>query len=165
MKEAIGGVSLFQIVIVFLLIFTGVMCLTINHSKAFGVKDEIINILETNNINSYELSMSTVNDIIAHLNEVGYRITGDCPSNWTGYDRNGTKVSNNASFCIKATNVSDAYHKNIQDICKKAGCNPTSEDFPEMMYYDVILFYQLDVPVLKEVMNFKLYGSTKTIFG
>ena len=53
MKEAIGGVSLFQIVILFLLLFTGVMCLTINHSKAFGVKDEIINIIETDVLASY----------------------------------------------------------------------------------------------------------------
>ena len=42
MKEAIGGVSIFQIAVLFLLIFTGVMCLTINHSKAFGVKEEKI---------------------------------------------------------------------------------------------------------------------------
>ena len=41
MKESIGGTALFQITIVFLLLFTGVMCITINHSKAFAVKDEI----------------------------------------------------------------------------------------------------------------------------
>ena len=77
MKEAIGGVSLFQIVILFLLLFTGVMCLTINHSKAFGVKDEIINILETDilasygTVSSYEVSTDTMTKIINHLNEVG----------------------------------------------------------------------------------------------
>ena len=48
MKEAMGGVPLFEIVVVFILLFTGIMCLTINHSKAFAVKDEIINIIETN---------------------------------------------------------------------------------------------------------------------
>ena len=165
MKEALGGVSLFQIVILFLLIFTGVMCLTINHSKAFGVKDEIINILETTNANSHELSTNTVNEIINHLNEVGYRITGNCPDGWTGYNRNGTKVSKNASFCIKAFDVSKAYQNNVAEICKRNGCNTTSGGYPEMIYYDIVLFYQLDIPILNEVMNFKLKGSTKIIFG
>jgi len=172
MKEAIGGVSLFQIVIVFLLVFTGVMCLTINHSKAFGVKDEIINILETDVLASYgttsnyELNSDTVGNIINHLNDVGYRITGDCPNaDWIGYDRNGTKVTDNAAFCVKAVNVGQAYHNDIDEKCSNDKCQTTYDDFPSMIYYDVILFYQLDVPVLKEVMNFKMYGSTKVIFG
>lgn len=172
MKEAIGGVSLFQIVIVLLLVFTGVMCLTINHSKAFGVKDEIINILETdilanaNKVNDYELGDSTVKSVIEHLNEVGYRITGDCPNdNWIGYDRNGVIVTNNASFCIKAVSVSDAYYDDSSKKCSNGKCHTTQGDYPKMIYYDVILFYQLDVPVIKDVMNFKLYGSTKVIFG
>lgn len=172
MKEAIGGVSLFQIVILFLLLFTGVMCLTINHSKAFGVKDEIINIIETDvlasygTVSSYEVTSDTMTKIIDHLNEVGYRITGDCPSGeWIGYDRNGTKVNNNASFCIRSVNVSDAYKIDLQNKCNNNVCNITHDDFPSMVYYDVILFYQLDIPIISKVFNLKLYGSTKTLLG
>lgn len=172
MKEAIGGVSLFQIVILFLLLFTGVMCLTINHSKAFGVKDEIINILETDilasygTVSSYEVSTDTMTKIINHLNDVGYRITGDCPSgDWIGYDRNGSQVSSNASFCIKSVNVSNAYRNDLLDKCKNNKCDITYDDFPSMVYYDVILFYQLDIPIISKVFNLKLYGSTKTLLG
>lgn len=172
MKEAIGGVSLFQIVILFLLLFTGVMCLTINHSKAFGVKDEIINILETDTlasygtVSTYEVSTSTMQQIIDHLNEVGYRITGDCPSgDWVGYDRNGSKVSKNASFCIRSVNVSNAYRNDLLEKCKNNKCDITYDDFPSMVYYDVILFYQLDIPIISKVFNLKLYGSTKTLLG
>ena len=69
MKEAMGGISIFQIVIVFLLLFTGVMCMTINHSKAFGVKDEIINIIEQEVLASYGTTHSYEinNDTISHL--------------------------------------------------------------------------------------------------
>ena len=72
MKEAIGGVSLFQIVVVFILIFTGIMCLTINHSKAFGVKDEIVTILENDGLNltsndTYEISANTASKIADKL--------------------------------------------------------------------------------------------------
>ena len=172
MKEAMGGISLFQIVVVFLLLFTGVMCLTINHSKAFGVKDEIINILETDTLAShgithnYEINDETVSDIINHLNEVGYRITGKCPDgDWVGYDRNGTQVSDNASFCIRAVNVSQVYHDDIDEKCSNGKCNTTYDDFPSMIYYDVALFYQLDLPIVNQMFNLKLYGSTKVLFG
>lgn len=173
MKEAIGGVSLFQIVIVLLLVFTGVMCLTINHSKAFGVKDEIINILETdvlasaNKVNNYELGDNTIKSIIEHLNEVGYRITGSCPdnSNWVGYDRNGAKVASNASFCVRSVNVSDAYYDDSNKKCSNGRCQPTQGDYPKMVYYDIIVFYQLDIPIIKQVFNLKLYGSTKILYG
>lgn len=172
MKEAIGGVTLFQIVILFLLIFTAVMCLTINHSKAFGVKDEIINILETDKLGSYvsgtnnALDSNTISNVVEHLNEVGYRITGSCPNgNWIGYDRNGNQTSNNASFCIRTVDVSNAYYEDIKEKCKNGKCEITSGEFPKMVYYDVVVFYQLDIPIIRQVFNLKLNGSTKIMFG
>ena len=51
MKEAVSATTIFQIVILFILLFTAIMCLTINNSNAFGIKDEIINIIEMNNGN------------------------------------------------------------------------------------------------------------------
>ena len=173
MKEAMGGISIFQIVIVFLLLFTGVMCMTINHSKAFGVKDEIINIIETEVLasygttQSYEINNDTISSIVDLLNDIGYRITGKCPNgNWIGYDRNGNQVSDNtASFCLRAINVHESYRQDLVDKCSGGKCTPTSGDFPSMVYYDIALFYQLDIPVIKDAFNLKLYGSTKTLFG
>lgn len=175
MKEAIGGISLFQIAIVLLLVFTGVMCLTINHSKAFGVKDEIINILETDEIaeygitHDYAITEDVYNRIIDNLNDAGYRITGECPNGdgWVGYTRSSYSYidNNNASFCIKAVNVQAAYHKDIEEKCTTADCTPTAGDFPSMIYYDVAVFYQLDVPFIKELFNLRIYGSTKILFG
>ena len=48
MREAIGGTWLFNLVIFFVLLFAGYMCLSINYSKAFNVKDKIINEIERN---------------------------------------------------------------------------------------------------------------------
>ena len=172
MKEAIGGISIFQIVIIFVLLFTGIMCLTINHSKAFGVKDEIIIIIQNQTLGSgisktgYTLDNSVSTQISEHLNEAGYRITGECPdSDWVGYDRNGNIVRNNASYCIKVNDVSKTYYKDLTDKCKNNKCKVTSGDYPNMFYYDIVLFYQLDIPVLNDIMNFKVYGSTKIMFG
>lgn len=167
MKEAIGGISLFQIVILFILLFTGIMCLTINHSKAFGVKDEIINIVEaevlaSNKSKEFETKKDS---IIAYFNEVGYRITGKCPNEdgWEGYDRNGASNNDKAVFCIRSVDVEDAYRQDLLEKCKNGKCTVTYDDFPEMIYYDVIVFYQLDIPIVNEILTLKLQGSTKTL--
>jgi len=172
MKEALGGVSIFQIVIIFIILFAGIMCLTINESKAFGVKDEIITIIQNQKFGvgisplNNEINNSTASKISQHLNEVGYRTTGTCPSNeWKGYDRNGHVVTNNASYCIKVNDVSNSFYLDLVEKCKNNKCSVTTNDYPKMVYYDVVLFYQLDIPVLNDVMNFKIYGSTKVMFG
>lgn len=172
MKEAIGGISIFQLVIIFILLFTGIMCLTINHSKAFGVKDEIITIIQNQKIPSYssnasyKLDEETSQKISQHLKDAGYRITGTCPSaEWIGYDRDGKEVKNDAAYCVKVTNVSNIFHDDLVEKCKNDACQVTSDDFPSMVYYDVVLFYQLDIPALNNIMNFKIYGSTKVVFG
>lgn len=171
MREAIGGISIFQIVIFFILLFTGVMCLTINHSKAFGVKDEIITIIEneplgdTNTDASFGLSDSTMEKIATHLKDYGYRITGKCPDGYDGYNRNGELTNNDAAFCIRANKVEDKFYDDARDKCSNNKCVVTTGDYPTMVYYDVVLFFQLDIPFIKEIFNFNLYGSTKTLFG
>lgn len=171
MKEALGGVSIFQIVIVFILVFTGIMCLTINHSKAFGVKDEIISIIQNEKIQkfsygvSYSLSNDTLKGISELLSEAGYRITGDCPSGYIGYDRTGNEVKKNAAFCVKTNNVIDAYVKDLENKCSNDKCIVSTGDYPSMVYYDIVLFYQLDIPVINNIMNFKITGSTKVLVG
>ena len=163
MKEAIGGISIFQIVIIFILFFTGIMCLTINHSRAFGVKDEIITIIQNDTSNG-TLSGTTIKEIATHLRESGYRITGTCPDKtWDGYDLNG-EPNEKASFCIKKNQMSESFYNDAYEKCEKGDLCTAVEEDTSMFYYDVILFYQLDIPGLNNIMNFKLYGSTKVMF-
>lgn len=171
MKEALGGISLFQIVILFVLLFTGIMCLTINQSKAYAVKDEIITIIENAPLpttGDYSFDEKTSKSIAAELHEAGYRTTGKCPSDkWIAYNRDGISISdkNNASFCIKANNVAEAFKNDLIDKCLNGKCNISTDDYPNMVYYDVALFYELDIPVVKYFMSFKIYGSTKILYG
>ena len=80
MKEAIGGTWLFQIVIVFILLFAGYMCLSINHSKAFSIKSEIIESLSRHG----EVDKEEISDILhkaeaveAETSDLGITV-GDC---------------------------------------------------------------------------------------
>ena len=167
MKEAMGGVSLFQIFFAFILLFTGIMCLTINHSRAYGVKDEIINIIER------ESGNKKFNEVVAliseHIQESGHLITGNCSlrgDNFIGYDRNGNITNgSSAAFCLKENNVASAFTKDANTVCAKKGCKVTESMYPDMKYYDVVIFYQLDIPLLSQALNLTLNGSTKVIVG
>lgn len=183
MKEAIGGTYLFQITILFLLIFTGVMCITINRSKAFGVKDEVINIIQThkfagssNLVDGEEINLDldeeTIEDIIEYINSSGYRITSDCdlvdrnnPGSYQGYTRDGNKTNgSDATICVRTVNVSESYYDDLGKKCNGT-CDYIDGDMPNMIYYDIALFYQIDAPILDDVFNFTLKGSTKIMYS
>lgn len=164
MREAIGGTWIFQIVIFFILLFTGFMCLSINHSKAYNVKSEIIESIERYNgmnledIDSEDLALQ---DIVAALSTYSYRTTGKCPDDiinpntgdriiYKGFNRDGHLDSVNPAFCIAAYTTENYQPQMV-------------EELPSMTYYKVVVFYQLDLPVFHNLFNFTLKGDTKVM--
>lgn len=147
MREAIGGTWIFQIVVFFVLLFTGFMCLSINHSKAFNVKNTIIKSIEReegvdlNNPNSDP----AIQKIVEYLKDTSYRTTGSCPDGYTGYNRDGNIDSRNSAFCI------------AKQIAR------SGSELPDMSYYRVVVFYQLDLPIFRSVFNFRVSGDTKIL--
>ena len=150
MKEAIGGTWLFQIVIVFILLFAGYMCLSINHSKAFSIKSEIIESLSRHG----GVDKEEIKDI---LQKASYRTRGSCKKfndqagTWTGFDRDGKELDqgdSNATFCTRKVRVSDI-----------------NSELPEMYYYQVRVFYQLDLPVFNSLFSFTVKGDTTLLYG
>jgi len=166
MKESISAVNLFQIVILFILLFTGIMCLTINNSNAFGVKDEIINIIELSDGNFLEYGKNgevLSEEIVRTIAESNYRTTGVCDTDagYVGFDRNGQQ-SQRASICIKCTPVTEQLDNYMRDLL---GEKVVTGDALEGYYYQVVVFYQLDIPVIKQIYNFETKGETKIIYG
>ncbi len=161
MREAIGGTWLFNLVIFFVLLFAGYMCLSINYSKAFNVKDKIINEIERNggikNISNTDNTDETINNITSYLSEVGYRTTGSCEGYEYGCNRNGKCVSNssgsNYSYCLTEVKADKNYKNAIQG------------EFIYVSYYKVKVFYQLDLPVLHQLFGFNIKGDTKPLYN
>ena len=97
----------------------------------------------------------TKEEIVESLSHNSYRQTGKCPETTgsdyqvSAYQRNGQKIvgNNDASFCIVRLN----------------GQSP--EGTPEKYYYQIIVFYTLDLPVIKEIFNFKAVGETKALYS
>lgn len=151
MREAIGGTWIFQIVIFFILLFTGFMCLSINHSKAFNVKDMIVKEIERQegiNLSNPE-SDEAIQNIVKYLKETSYRTTGTCPSDYIGYNRDGQLDSRNSAFCLRAVS--------------KERVSQFGNELPIMTYYQIVVFYQLDLPIFSAVFNFRVSGDTRII--
>ena len=167
MREAIGGTWLFQIVIFFIIFFTGFMCLTINRSKAFNVKNQIVQTIQA--YNGIDLTKTSNNDameeIVSYMKEHAYRTTGVWPdtkilggefSEYYCYDRNGralSRGSKNAIFCLAKIPVKNSL----------SSVNEFNE-LRTLAYYRVVVFYQLDVPIFHDLFNFQMVGDTKTIY-
>ena len=158
MREGIGGIQLFLIVVILILVFAGIMSLTINHSNAFAVKDQLVSILEDAgglDITS-ECRLGECNtNIIDALDSYSYRQQGNCDSitisnnaKMVGYQRTGeiTMSGKKSSFCIVKidSNKDDGTLKGY--------------------YYKVYVFYQLDIPVLHSIFNFRSIGETKLLY-
>ena len=165
MKESVGGISLTMIVITLILLFAGIMSMTISRSNAIAVKDKVMRIVEEydgfdiNTDAKYEEECEgddALCDILETLNSYSYRQTGTCPSydnnntgqkiEVAGFKRNGSQTSgNDAAFCIVKTPVG------------------TSNSDRQLYYYKIIMFYGIDIPVIKTVLNFTATGETKML--
>lgn len=160
MKEAVGSYWLTGIVITFIVLFTGYMCLSINTNKAYKVKNEIINIIQKNN-GFDENALAQIQD---YMIKVGYRTTGDCNRNeadldrdYAGYSISGSNQDDeHAVFCIRATTTEYETSGDYKDYIKS--------QFPKSTYYQIKVFFAIDLPVVRHFFTFGLKGSTKKIF-
>ena len=155
MKESVGILSLTNIVILFILVFTGYLCITLNQTKAYNVKNQIISIIQKYN----GIDSNAVKEIQEYMSEVGYRSSGRCNSeeassitNYAITQRDGLAVNGTSGMiCIAKHSVND----NMPD--------PNGQ-FPKAAYYDIKVFFALDMPVINNVFNFNLKGSTRIIY-
>ncbi len=174
MREGIGGIQLFLIVVVLILIFAGIMSYTLNQSNAFAIKDQLVSILESaggldlsaecssGSCNTRLKDEETLQKIIDSLDSNSYRQTGSCEDieNYlneqktkavvAGYQRTGEKTMTGRkdSFCIAKIPA------------QKNGSDDTLKGY----YYQIYVFYQLDIPILNTLFNFRAIGETKLLY-
>lgn len=155
MKEAVGGVSLFTIVIVFVILFTGYISLSINYSKAYSVKNELINIIRnqggvcTSDGSTDSLCVNFTDQVTDYFRETNYRSYGNCDEGFIGFTRNGevAGVNDRAAFCVRGIRAE------------------SNSELPNALYYQVQVFWQLDLPIFNSLFNFKVKGETPRIYS
>ena len=143
MREAIGGTWLFGLVLTFIVFFASFLALSINYAKAFNVKNSIVELIskyEGNNCKSRK-------SIGSYLNSTGYLVPGVCLSDYDGYDMEGKLVDKGkkAYYCIKGEKI-----ENNAVLDKK--------------YYQVMIFFSIDLPVVGDLTTFRIKGETESIY-
>ena len=150
MREAVGSYWLTVIVITFIVLFTGYLCLSINLNKSIKVKNEIINLIQKNN----GLDSKTLGDISDYLARVGYRTSGRCYDYEVPINSRGEISHNNVGlYCVNEMTTS-----------YKPDSEYVKEQFPKSTYYQIRVFYTIDLPVVRNVFTFTLKGSSKKLF-
>lgn len=153
MREAIGGTWLFGIVITFIVFFASFLAVSINYSKAFNVKNNVVDIL-----GKYEGNNPCARKKIAsYLKTEGYLVPGSCPKkdkdnpyDYVGYNLDGTEVkSGKAYYCIS---------KDSTDNVK------VSDKVLDKQFYRVVVFFKIDLPMFGDLTTFKIKGETESIY-
>lgn len=147
MREAIGGTWFTQLIIVFMLIFVAFLALSLNYTKAFKIKNELLTIIEKREglTTGAEGSIAIMN---GYLKANNYGVTKSCePGSYGITDLNGTTAE-------LVTNNSKKYYYCVTKI--KA---PSSNNEGKV-YYKVNLFFYFNLPILGDIFKFDVNGST-----
>ena len=136
MKESIANAYILNLVITFIIIFIFFFAGSLTYSKAFKVKNRIVDIIE-----KYEAYDSrAMAEIDSSLREMGYRVN---VSNQGCSQRNG-KDALPMAF--------NSYRYCVYEYTTTKG-----------KYYGVAAYMYFDLPIIGESLEFPVYGETKII--
>lgn len=169
MKAATGNALLMNIIIVFLVVVLGVLVTSITYTKAFRIKNRIVEIIENyeGDFDNHEDDIS--NDINNSLRNVGYRLNNgrQCPTvSKLKQMKLGKASTNNTNNMCLINSLSTDYQ-----ICVYAvgvdpnnNCKPLRTPGSRGVYYIVLSYMYLDLPVINNVVNIPVYGETKVFY-
>jgi len=154
MRQVIGSTWIFQLVIIFTLIFAAYIALTINYSKSFKVKNEVLSIVEK----SQGFTTNGVKLVNNYLTQSGYKTVGKCPS------QSGAVVYGVKSLDTSVSNSTVEIAKDNEEYyyCFSKFGNYHSY-FTTRAYYRINLFFQFDLPFLGRLSTFNVDGQTTEI--
>ena len=165
MKEAIGGSYIFQIVIIFIALFSAFIVYSISYTKAFRVKNEIITLIE-NNLgyipaeNESALPVMTDEQLAEEqtVEAQAFRVIKKY-----GYKHN---ILDNKDELCYSSNTELNRAENVMrtgGYCLYKICN--SGDSTTNTVYKVTTFIALKIPVLNIVVKIPISGETRTIYS
>lgn len=145
MREAIGTTYVVNFIIVFFALFIFIFVGTLSYTKAFKVKNKIVDIIENRDgigiENGNKLSSSVKDEIDSKLSEIGYGIsnknTCDTDGRFEDADAVLTQDTSSYRYCIYKFNTSKG------------------------SYYGVVSYIYFEIPIIGTKLEFPVYGETK----
>lgn len=182
MKQGIANIWLLGMIVVFIAMFCAYIITTINYSKSFKMKNEMLTIIEKHhgmtsndghsgksiiNGNDVQVEVGALQTINLYLRGNGYAQKGLCPSRATdspGIWYGVTSLEPEGSFeslteMITSANAGDKFFWCFAkyDAQLRTGAYTSA-------YYKVRMFYGFDVPVLSTFLSVNVDGMTDEIF-
>ena len=143
MREGIGSIALYNIIIIFLAVTFSVLAGTMSYSKAFKVNNRIINAIEK--YEGYnELSAEVIDN---SLLGIGYRLSAK-------------------NSCPKRQNIDAMSDLNPSyEFCIYRFPEETKEWNGRYTTYGVVSYINLDFPVVGDLFKIPVYGRSKKVFS
>lgn len=138
MREALGTTFIVNLIVIFIIIFVILFAGSTGYTKAYKVKNQIVNIIEENR---GVIGATTKKEINDYLGRVGYKVGGKvtlpkkCEQNTNGY-----------RYCIEKIDQS--------------GDGENGRKY----YYRVTTYMYLEIPIIASLIQIPVSGETKT-FG
>lgn len=158
MKESVGNALLFNIIIVFVVVFIGLFVTSITYSKGYKVKNKMIDVIEktypTCSGKVKDCNTRIINLIDSELDSIGYR---RATTSFTKKTCENVLINNK-----KILNYSIAMSKKYQ-ICI-AAINIKDNDTVNnnsRVYYKVASYMYLDLPIIGDALQIPVRGETK----
>lgn len=140
MRDAFGGAFSIKLMMVFLVLYVSFICVALNYSRAFRVKNRIINIIEQNEGFDFSNndSGSEQDQIDKYLATTGYYINSDIRTYLADNSVSSCDPLYGRGYCVY--NIST---------------NPT--------YYGVETYIVFSLPILNVKFPIKISGETRII--
>ena len=155
MKEAIGATWLLGIVLSFIALFSGYLAFSVNYSKAFRMKDGIVERIEKHGGPNKE----AIEDIGDLMNEIAYSSKGKCSTFFNNNDLNWGGVNRNQ--VTKAWDVSSGENFNY---CLQRVDSFNTNGQLSASYYKVYVFFSISLPIINTGSFFNVTGETANIY-
>ena len=157
MRDAIGGVFSLQIILIFVILINGYMAYSVNYTRAFRVKNGIINIVEERE--GFSQNSKTTELIHNYVTSAGYGLSSVQQQKVRNNNtKNGWYCSGQDGYCIKCFDNTGNNRITSDDATYRG------------VYYTEKTYVNMYVPILNRIFTGLPYflsvkGDTKTVYA
>lgn len=153
MKEAIANAGVFNLVIIFVIVLLAFFIGSLSYSKAFKVKNKIIEEIEKDQGYTIGTNDSTESRVEDWIGNIGYRVN-------TGNSRNTANcptVTGNGGEQGKLVNTDGDYQYCVYEFDT---CTARSDKAKCGKYYRVTAYMYFDIPIISGLLKLPVSGET-----
>lgn len=156
MKDAISGMGLYIIVIAFIALFTTYVSVTTTYSRCFRIKDELVTVIE----HYHGLTQEALDEMNTFLSGMGYSSSGTCPNDgkmWNAYSLSGHQgYGTKTNYCVAKNVTTSNSTMTANSVYAGVGMYDSA-------YYQVVVFFKLEWPIIRNIFNITISGETQII--